>query len=83
MAKILRFPADGDEDAYRTMSFGKYEGWLLSDIPDSYLEWCIGGECESVNVNRALYESIKTRLICGPSVEDDEWEDRCRNNRRQ
>lgn len=30
---------DGQEDAAIVMPFGKYKGRLVSDIPESYLEW--------------------------------------------
>lgn len=83
MPKILHFPGDENERAMTRMPFGRYRGELLAEIPDSYLEWAISGECRLVNENQALFESIKTRLMLGPSVRDDpdEWEDRYRRAR--
>lgn len=32
-------PEDLEKLVTRTMPFGKYEGWLIADLPDPYLNW--------------------------------------------
>jgi len=43
------------EFAYTKLSFGKYRGWFLKDVPDSYITWVMlnyhdRGICEMMSV---------------------------------
>jgi hypothetical protein len=49
---------------YRTaMPFGKYRGWLLGEIPASYLCWCLE-ECDSIrpDLRAAVREELADRF---------------------
>ena len=57
--------------AYTPMSFGKYKGRYLKDIPDDYIEWLImniqdRGLCEmyAVELQRRKPEYRKTKYKC-------------------
>ncbi|HXJ73794.1 MAG TPA: hypothetical protein VNM37_13125 [Candidatus Dormibacteraeota bacterium] len=46
-----------------TLPFGQHRNLPLEQVPDGYLKWCIGGDCNRVNRDEELKQLIKIELL--------------------
>jgi hypothetical protein len=56
---------DGSSDEDPTLSFGKYQGRKLSDVPVSYLRWLVSHAKVLKSDNRSIVASVKKALEHG------------------